>query len=160
MFRRCSEFHMPHTITMRQAAGEDPDGGGPRARWRVVTGCLSRDRKPSRQNQREQVAADTVTDSLLPKTRHFTYSSCLSGCCSIPSPSRSVLKRTGRHSVARRVRCKRSQQKLFAAGWCGLAGRRRRNGQQRAGSRGIGKPSRAQRVGSTCWKCRKAVGNA
>lgn len=81
----------------------------------------------------------------LPKTRLFIENSH----CSSQSLSRHgcTVMHTGQRVP--RVRCKRSQQILFAAQWDDQDGRMMHNGQWRAGSRGIGRPSRAQLVDNT-----------
>lgn len=53
-----------------------------------------------------------------------------------------------------RARRKRNQPRWYAVECSGLVCRMLRIGQQHAGSRGIGKPSRVPRVGNTwssCW---------
>jgi hypothetical protein len=81
----------------------------------------------------------------LPKTRLFIENSH----CSSQSLSTHdcTVMRTGQRVP--RVRCKRNQQILFAAQWGGQDGRTMHSGQWRAGSRGIGRPSRAQLVDNT-----------
>ncbi len=140
------------------------NGRGPRRGVRAGTGAgsppmaslgTSRGRRSSPETQSVPAAGNAENSSASSsKTALFIgsgrASSWMTALSSSPSRSTGSSKSSSRSRWSVMCgRCRRSRPELFAAGCRGLAGRRQRNGQRRAGSRDTGTPSRAQQADST-----------
>lgn len=123
-------------------------GRGGRAWGGWTMDWRSRETRSSRPARSEEAAGSAMPEGLLPKTTPIIGSSCgWSGHYRNPSLSRKSRVRDGHCGLC--AHCKHNQRRLCAAQCCGPAFRMPRSGQWRVGSRGSGKPSTAQRVGST-----------
>ncbi|KAL6829235.1 hypothetical protein J3E69DRAFT_231851 [Trichoderma sp. SZMC 28015] len=104
--------------------------------------------RSSRPARSEAAAGSAMPEGPLPKTKPIIGSFCgWSGRYRSPNLSRKSRVRDGHYGQC--VHCRHNRRRLCAARCCGLVFRMPRSGQWRVGSRGIGKPSRAQQVDST-----------
>ncbi len=101
-------------------------------------------------------AGNAMNRSPSSKTIRFTgsggassSSSCASDRSGSPSQNTLVPRSPERTTCVASARCRRIPPVWSASGWDD--GRTKRSGQWRAGSRGIGMPRTAQRLGSTSW---------
>lgn len=115
---------------------------------RVATGWLSRDKTPRHHSGRRQDLEKAMTGSQLSETVRFTGSCCWSGHRSSSSRSGHIASHTAHCGLY--GDCKHSQRRWFSARCGAQGGRMIHTGQQRAHSRGSGRPRRARRAGSTC----------
>jgi hypothetical protein len=119
----------------------------------------SRGRQPNPKIQSVPAALNAENSSPSSKTVCFIGSgratSWMTGSSggSSGGPSPSTGHRSSRipQSDVTNARCRRSRRVLSGSVCHGLAGRRRNTGQQRAGNRGSGMPSKARPTGSTSW---------